>query len=138
MSDQVAVMYNGTIVEQGPSEKVFGAPAHPYTLLLLDSVPSLTTFKQAAPLDSIVIHQEKPRPLQPDHAPNETGKEAQGCPFAPRCAQALEQCRNQLPNFTSLTERNDSFSPSTDHAPDHADTGTQDSDTHKVRCFLAQ
>jgi ABC-type dipeptide/oligopeptide/nickel transport system ATPase component len=48
VADEVAVMYAGSLVEMGPKQDIFRAPAHPYTRGLLDSVPSLSTDRGAA------------------------------------------------------------------------------------------
>ena len=74
--DRVAVMYHGEIVEKGPVDDVFGSPAHPYTRLLLGSVPSLD------PAD-----REFDRPLTgavPDPADPPSG-----CRFHPRCPEII-------------------------------------------------
>lgn len=109
MSDEVAVMYSGAIVEQGPSEEVFSNPVHPYTHLLLDSVPSLTTFKrpsdQSRPnAPQPMINPQQPnKALQPDEPPQTD--EPQGCPFAPRCPKAIERCYKDFPALNALKNR---------------------------------
>ncbi len=78
IADTISVMYAGRIVEQGPAETVIGAPAHPYTEGLLNSIPS-----RAAPggrLNQI-----------PGMAPSVLDLPP-GCPFAPRCAYAHAAC----------------------------------------------
>ena len=84
ISDRVAVMYLGHIVEEAPTEALFKNPLHPYTRALLSAVPSLEPGerKQGQTLPGDV-----PSPLNPPP----------GCPFHPRCPEAMEVCRTQPP-----------------------------------------
>jgi oligopeptide/dipeptide ABC transporter ATP-binding protein len=82
VSDRVAVMYRGRLVEQGAREEIFAAPAHPYTRMLLAAVPQLTARKRV-------------RAVQP--ANEMTRSAAGGCAFAPRCPQAVDRCRVEPP-----------------------------------------
>ncbi|BBZ27731.1 oligopeptide ABC transporter ATP-binding protein OppF [Mycolicibacterium madagascariense] len=75
VADRIAVMYLGRIVEIGPAEQVIGAPAHPYTQALVDSIPDLGR-------ESRVLPGEPASPLSPPA----------GCAFHPRCAIALDAC----------------------------------------------
>lgn len=83
IADTVAVMYAGRIVEHGPAARVIGAPAHPYTEGLLNSIPSRTTpgqrLNQIPGMAPSVLH------LPP------------GCPFAPRCNYAAPACETPPP-----------------------------------------
>jgi oligopeptide/dipeptide ABC transporter ATP-binding protein len=79
MADDVAVMYAGRIVEQGPVDEVFKSPQHPYTEALLHSLPVLG-MTQAEPLQ--VIRGMVPSPL----------RWPAGCRFAPRCDYAFDRC----------------------------------------------
>ena len=83
ISDRVAVMYLGRIVEQATSEEIFRNPLHPYTKILLTSVPSLETREQKRH----VITGDVPSPLNPPA----------GCPFHPRCPDVMEICRTEMP-----------------------------------------
>ncbi len=83
MADDVVVMYAGRAVEQAPVDALFKDPKHPYTKGLLESVPSI--YKRKERLEAI-----KGQP------PDLTGGFA-GCPFAPRCAVALERCAGDDP-----------------------------------------
>ena len=89
MSDEVAVMYFGHIVEKGPADEVFERPAHPYTRALLDAVPTLWTESVERPG---AIPGEVPSLLDPPS----------GCPFHPRCPRATEGCRQLQPALASI------------------------------------
>lgn len=77
VSDRVAVMYRGRIVEQGPRDAIFVRPAHPYTRTLLAAVPRVGSGK---------------RVRQPQAAV-ELATPADGCAFASRCPSAIDACR---------------------------------------------
>ncbi len=83
MSDEVGVMYLGAIVERAPARTLFARPRHPYTKLLLDTVPDLSLSGAArAPVAG-----EVPNPIDPPP----------GCPFHPRCPHAAARCRTERP-----------------------------------------
>jgi len=88
ISDRVAIMYLGRIVEQGASAAVYSAPRHPYTRALLDSVPRLELAD-----DSVVtfrpIEGELPSPLSPPP----------GCHFHLRCPHVSALCRGTVPRL---------------------------------------
>jgi oligopeptide/dipeptide ABC transporter ATP-binding protein len=89
ISDRIAVMYLGRIVETAPTERLFGAPLHPYTQALMAAVPihhpRLRRARQRLP-------GELPSPLQPPA----------GCHFHPRCAHAQDICRRESPVLRHL------------------------------------
>lgn len=86
LSDRIAVMYLGRIVEEGPTQEVYETPAHPYTMGLLASVPRLVLEGDGmVRLD--VIEGEIPSPLSPPP----------GCNFNPRCPLAARLCRSDDP-----------------------------------------
>ncbi|GGM85898.1 peptide ABC transporter ATP-binding protein [Lentzea pudingi] len=87
--DRVLVMYAGRIVEELPTDELFTAARHPYTTALLKAVPDLDTDRNA-PLAVI--------PGRPPE-PGEIGK---GCPFAPRCPLATDQCWEEEPELRSF------------------------------------
>lgn len=89
MSDRVAVMYAGHIVEVGPTDQVINHPAHPYTLLLRSAAPK--------PEESL-------RPEKIDSRGDIPSLAAlpQGCPFAPRCPFATPECTSALPAFQKV------------------------------------
>ncbi len=91
VSDRVAIMYLGRVVEIGPTAGIFAAPRHPYTRALLESVPRLRRRPEDA--DSFTpVAGEIPSPLAPPP----------GCHFHPRCPQATDRCRAQAPAFRDL------------------------------------
>ncbi|MGC4116468.1 MAG: hypothetical protein QM765_18205 [Myxococcales bacterium] len=80
LADRVAVMYLGQVVESGPVERVYRAPAHPYTKALLSA--ALTVGRGV-----VVLAGEPPSPvLLPE-----------GCRFHPRCPEAIDLCRHRSP-----------------------------------------
>jgi peptide/nickel transport system ATP-binding protein len=89
LSDRIAVMYLGRIVESGPTEQVYRAPRHHYTRALLDSVPKLSTVAGEAVIFR-PIQGELPSPLSPPP----------GCHFHLRCPAASSRCRSEVPALT--------------------------------------
>jgi peptide/nickel transport system ATP-binding protein len=85
ISDQIGVMYLGRLVELAPAEQIFRAPQHPYTRLLLETVPDITM----AHRDIERPAGEVPNPITPPR----------GCHFNPRCPHATERCRTEAPSF---------------------------------------
>jgi oligopeptide/dipeptide ABC transporter ATP-binding protein len=85
MSDRIAVMYLGKIVEQGPAPDVYDRPLHPYTRALLSAVPSLKRRRH----ERIRLHGEPPKPTAPPS----------GCAFHPRCPIAQAICSQQTPQL---------------------------------------
>lgn len=83
--DRVAVMYAGRIVEEAPIARIFAAPAHPYTVALLSSIP----------LGARARH-----PLRPIAGmPPDPAQRRLGCPFEPRCPRRLGVCAATMPPF---------------------------------------
>ena len=84
LSDQIAVMYLGRVVEQATTIDLFSRPLHPYSKALLDAAPELhlrKTSQQAA------LGGDMPNPISPPS----------GCVFHPRCPQAMDICRREVP-----------------------------------------
>ena len=87
-ADRVAVMYAGSIVETAGRDDLFRQPAHPYTRLLLRSIPSVDQRGQR--LAAITGSVPKPEEAIP------------GCRFAPRCPLAIPRCQTEVPPFRDL------------------------------------
>ncbi|WP_186420832.1 ABC transporter ATP-binding protein [Bosea sp. CS1GBMeth4] len=83
IADEVAVMYLGRIVEQGPPDALFHAPAHPYTEALVSAVPTPLRGTQGR----IILKGDPPNPVD----------RPSGCAFHPRCPRALARCREEVP-----------------------------------------
>ena len=90
VADRVVVMYLGQVVELAPTEEIFNNPNHPYTRLLLDSIPRINPAqhntaptKQAEPLSPMQVHP--------------------GCSFVNRCTYAQPQCENRPPPLVELS-----------------------------------
>lgn len=109
LSDEVAVMYLGKIVEKARTEDLFESPKHPYTELLLSSAPkiktvtsnkSLVTSKKFKKEDSLLVTRysslnDVPSPID---IPS-------GCPFHPRCPKKFDICDKAVPELKSIGDR---------------------------------
>jgi peptide/nickel transport system ATP-binding protein len=106
-TDRMAVMYAGHIVEMGPTPSVMGHGHHPYTIALLESVPTLEAPSQT-PLQTIAGQ------------PPDLSRPVAGCSFAPRCRHAQQRCSSDHPEL--------SRSP--------ADPSTDGASVHQVACHF--
>lgn len=86
------VMYGGKIMEQGPSADIMANPRHPYTKALLASTPRFGMHYTGSRLMSIPGKVSDPSRMD------------DGCPFAPRCKFAKEECRIPLKTCYKMTE----------------------------------
>jgi peptide/nickel transport system ATP-binding protein len=87
IADRIGIMYAGKIVEEAPAENIFGAPVHPYTQYLINSLPK---FGDKTPRESV--------PGSPPSLANLPS----GCPFHPRCPHVKEICKQEMPGFTQV------------------------------------
>jgi oligopeptide transport system ATP-binding protein len=94
LSDRVAVMYLGKIVELGRAEDVIDRPQHPYTRALVSAVPRPDPDGERA-RQRIVLAGDPPSPLNPPP----------GCPFHPRCPHAQEKCKSTVPALAPFAAR---------------------------------
>ncbi len=83
MSDEIAIMYLGRFVETGPAEAIFSDPRHPYTRLLIETIPDIESPNR----ERRQISGEVASPIDPPS----------GCPFHPRCQRAESRCRETRP-----------------------------------------
>lgn len=81
IADRIAVMYLGRIVETGRRDEILRQPAHPYTRVLFSAVPGRPASER------IILAGEPPSPLVPPA----------GCPFHPRCPNAMDRCAQERP-----------------------------------------
>ena len=91
LSDRIAIMYLGEIVEIGRTEEIFTNPKHPYTKALLSAVPELNTQENK---EKIQLTGELP---SPENLP-------QGCKFHTRCPYAMDKCKCEIPNSIEFTQ----------------------------------
>jgi len=87
---RVAVMYFGRIVEQAPVDELYANPQHPYTRALIAATPQLRPGGGA----EVVLEGEPPSQTDPPG----------GCPFHPRCPEAIDRCREDRPTLLQLGE----------------------------------
>jgi peptide/nickel transport system ATP-binding protein len=88
--DRLAVMYAGRLVELGGIDEMFATPRHPYTRMLIKSVPSFANRGHftGIPGTTPSLHRLPP-----------------GCAFAPRCPQAMARCRTERPELREVAGR---------------------------------
>ena len=90
LAQQAMVLYAGSVAEQGSAGRVLGAPRHPYTYALVNAYPVMTTTKDLRPI--------RGRPADSRAIP-------QGCAFHPRCTQAADICRREIPELRPSANR---------------------------------
>jgi oligopeptide/dipeptide ABC transporter ATP-binding protein len=88
ISDQMAVMYLGRVVEMGDRDQIYGSPSHPYTRALLEAVP----VPQPGRRQRTVLEGDVPNPI---NVPS-------GCSFHPRCPERQARCSEEVPDLKEL------------------------------------
>jgi oligopeptide transport system ATP-binding protein len=91
LSDHVAVMYVGKLVESASDGDIYASPKHPYTRLLLASIPTLDP---DAPIKRSLLEGEVPSPISPPP----------GCRFEPRCPERMDVCARTTPIYKEVTD----------------------------------
>ncbi len=89
ISDRIAVMYLGNIVELSEADSLFSSPLHPYTKALISSIPSVT---EDSDIEANIIEGDVPSPINPPA----------GCKFHPRCKYAKERCMEISPKLRKV------------------------------------
>ena len=88
ISDRIGVMYLGNMVESAPSERIFKNPKHPYTIALLEAIP--TTEPDSKEL--AILEGDIPSPVNPPT----------GCKFHTRCKHAMDICKAECPRWREV------------------------------------
>ena len=88
MADNVGVMYLGRLCEVAPVDNIFDNPLHPYTRLLLETIPDV----EMSGRERLPVAGEIPNPIEPPS----------GCAFHPRCPEATDRCKQSLPELVTL------------------------------------
>ncbi|MEX0941250.1 MAG: oligopeptide/dipeptide ABC transporter ATP-binding protein, partial [Pseudomonadales bacterium] len=89
VSDRIAIMYLGKIVETGEGEQVYRNPLHPYTRSLISSIPVPDPHRV---IERQVLSGDVPSPINPPS----------GCPFHPRCPYIMDQCKHDPPQLRPI------------------------------------
>ena len=94
LADRIIVLYAGQVVEQAQTLALYKSPRHPYTIGLLQSIPRLDQkgHERLTPIDGI---------------PPDLTNYPTGCPFAPRCRFAIEQCTQEDPSLEPVSAGHD-------------------------------
>jgi oligopeptide/dipeptide ABC transporter ATP-binding protein len=101
IADRIGVMYLGKLVETGPTDTVYEAPAHPYTSGLLEAVPVADLGAARVARERAAIRGELPSPINPPS----------GCRFRTRCPRAQEKCVAEEPPLLPLLRQQGGFAP---------------------------
>lgn len=87
ITDRMAIMYSGSIIELGNTEDIFNDPIHPYTQMLVGALPRVGDKSQRVGISGRPPSLKNPPP---------------GCRFAPRCPHATDRCRQEVPEFREI------------------------------------
>ncbi|MER5889793.1 dipeptide ABC transporter ATP-binding protein [Streptomyces sp. NPDC001941] len=112
VSDRIAVMYLGKIVELADRASLYAAPMHPYTKALMSAVPVPDPKRRGAKSDRILLKGDVPSPLSPPS----------GCRFHTRCWKATEVCKTTEPPLIELKPRQQVACHHPENAPDQVPT----------------
>ncbi|MEU2434528.1 dipeptide ABC transporter ATP-binding protein [Streptomyces sp. NPDC007861] len=110
VSDRIAVMYLGKIVELADRKSLYESPMHPYTKALLSAVPVPDPRRRGAKSERILLKGDVPSPISPPS----------GCRFHTRCWKATELCRTQEPPLAALKTGHQVACHHPENAPDQA------------------
>lgn len=91
ISDRIAIMYLGKIVESGESDEIYRNPRHPYTRSLISAIPNPDPHNRS---HRQVLHGDVPSPINPPS----------GCAFHPRCPHMTDRCRTQAPQLRATDQ----------------------------------
>ncbi len=91
VSDRIAIMYLGRIVELADADTIYRAPRHPYTRALTSAIPEPDPTRNK---QRIVLQGDVPSPINPPS----------GCPFHPRCPHATDRCKVEVPQLRAAGE----------------------------------
>ena len=94
ISDRIAVMYLGNIVELTTSEQLYGNPLHPYTKALFSAIP-IPDPEVERKRERIILKGDVPSPINPPR----------GCKFVGRCRNAMDICKETSPEFREIEAR---------------------------------
>ena len=84
VSDRIAIMYLGRVVEIAPADEIYKGPRHPYTRALISAIPQPEPRRKS---NRIIMTGDVPSPIDPPS----------GCPFHPRCPHATDRCKTEVP-----------------------------------------
>ena len=88
ITDRIAIMYSGKVVELGRTEEIFSEPRHPYTQMLIDALPKVGDRSERIGIEGTPPSLRNPPP---------------GCRFAPRCPKATSACSGSIPAFREVS-----------------------------------
>ena len=91
VSDYIATLYSGSLVEYGPAREIMDKPAHPYTELLMSAIPRVGDKWSVDPAHDDEIGDLDLSAIDPN-----------ACKFAPRCPYATAECRNSIPPMVAV------------------------------------
>ena len=91
ISDRIAIMYLGRIVESGEGQEIYKNPLHPYTRSLMSAIPVPDPHRK---IKRQVISGDVPSPISPPS----------GCTFHPRCPEVIDECEYKVPSLETITQ----------------------------------